>query len=118
MHKALVFLIAFALQSGVALADYQVNIYNNNESKSNMFPLWEGTPVRWCVCVRNTQTGFIEGVNGGLIKLFSSSDCTGNYDTIGSNEKVGNANWVNSFSFGRSGISSNNPNGVCPNYLS
>ena len=113
MHKAIIVLLALAFYSGVALAvTNHVYIYNNNKSKSQVFGAID---TRFCACVKNTQTGFIKGVNGGDIKLFSSNDCTGNFQTLESNGEAKNAQWVNSFSYGKSGIPSSGPFG-CPDY--
>ncbi|KAF9948206.1 hypothetical protein BGZ72_009851 [Mortierella alpina] len=69
---------------------------------------------RRCVCLKNTQTARILNYMGGDVKLFSKSDCTGNFATLAEDESQYNAQWVNSVSFGRSGISSYGPEG-CPN---
>ncbi|KAF9284619.1 hypothetical protein BGZ74_001700 [Mortierella antarctica] len=70
MHKSLVLLLAVYSSVAVAVTNH-VYIYNNNKSKSQVFGAID---TRFCACVKNTQTGFIKGVNGGDIKLFSSSD--------------------------------------------
>ncbi|KAG0009308.1 hypothetical protein BGZ82_004104, partial [Podila clonocystis] len=59
---------------------------------------------RICFCLSKTQTAIINGQLGGDVKLFSTSDCTGNYANGG--KITNNAQWVNSVSFGKSGISS------------
>lgn len=70
---------------------------------------------RECLCLKNTQTATITGASAGTIRLFSSNDCTGNYQTIYDDDQIGNAYWVNSVSWGESGVPSHGPNG-CPNY--
>lgn len=60
---------------------------------------------RYCYCLSKTQTSFIDGTKGGDVKLFSKSDCTGNY-VDGSGTITYNAQWINSISFGESGIPS------------
>ncbi|KAG0013087.1 hypothetical protein BGZ82_002303 [Podila clonocystis] len=114
MHKSLVLLVAVYSSVAVAVTNH-VYIYNNDKSKSQVFG---AVDTRFCACVKNTQTGFIKGVNGGDIKLFSTSDCTGNYQTLGSNSEAKNTQWVNSFSYGKSGIASRGPDGYCPDYYS
>ncbi|KAG0092918.1 hypothetical protein BGZ93_000464 [Podila epicladia] len=103
-----------AICAQVAFADnYCIGVWNNGGSLFKS--LCHSTTQRVCYCLRNTQTATIEGFPGGDIKLFGSSDCKGTYHTIGSEESISNAQWVNSVSFGRSGISSSGPSG-CPNY--
>ncbi|KAF9216975.1 hypothetical protein BGZ59_007120 [Podila verticillata] len=113
MHKTLVLLSALCA-SALATAPYYIDIYNNDSSKYFHFATYDEERVCWCV--KNTQTGSITGVNGGNIKLFSSTDCTGNYQTIGSNTKQSNTQRVNSFSFGPASIPSLDPQGYCPNW--
>ncbi|KAK3804848.1 MAG: hypothetical protein J3Q66DRAFT_361649, partial [Benniella sp.] len=111
MHKVL--LLLSLCTSAVFAATYQVRVYNNDRSKSFTFKAYNS---RGCFCIKNTQTGFIRGIDGGDIKLFSTTDCTGNYSTLGSNSERSNAQWVNSFSFGQSGVPSDDPQGHCPNW--
>ncbi|KAG0226901.1 hypothetical protein BGW42_003304 [Actinomortierella wolfii] len=70
---------------------------------------------RACFCLKNTQTKSLRGKGAGNVKLFWSSDCTGNYNVMGSNGFVDNAFWVNSISIGRSGIASEPPE-TCPDF--
>ena len=112
MYKSLILLLAL---SSSALASYFVDIKNNDGSKSFRFQVVSNAD-RACWCIKNTQTGTIKGVSGGTIKLFSSNDCTGNFQTIGSDGQVSNAQWVNSFSMGASNVPSSGPNGYCPNW--
>ncbi|KAJ2963015.1 hypothetical protein NQZ79_g1933 [Umbelopsis isabellina] len=58
---------------------------------------------RICVCVRNVNTHTIYSMESASTKVFSSSDCTGNYDVIKSS--LSNGEWVNSISFGPKGSS-------------
>ncbi|KAG0016520.1 hypothetical protein BGZ82_001029 [Podila clonocystis] len=103
-----------AVCAQVAFADnYCIGLWNNGGAKFNS--LCHDTASRVCYCLSNTQTATIAGFPGGDIKLFASSNCKGSYQSIGSESKVNNAQWVNSVSFGRSGISSSGPSG-CPNY--
>ncbi|KAF9952058.1 hypothetical protein BGZ70_000750 [Mortierella alpina] len=112
MFKSAILLSAFCAQ--IAFALYAVEIKNTSGSKAFTFKASDN--YRYCICVRNTQTGSIEGKNGGNIKIFTSSDCTGSFQTVGSNQKVSNTQWVNSFSYGEPGIPSGGPGGYCPNY--
>ncbi|KAG0323696.1 hypothetical protein BGZ99_002573 [Dissophora globulifera] len=115
MHKTIILLSALCANVAFAATVYYVDIRNNDNSKYFRFEV-DGASTRGCFCVKNTQTGSITGVGGGNIKLFSTTDCTGNYQTIGSDSHITNTQWVNSLSFGASGVSSNDPQGYCPNW--
>ncbi|KAG0054092.1 hypothetical protein BGZ83_011976 [Gryganskiella cystojenkinii] len=99
MHKSLVILATLAAS---AFAAPNALISNNDGSLYRFLDVPDGQ--RYCFCLKQTQTARIDGTYGGDVKLFSSSDCTGNYangQTI-----TNNAQWVNSISLGASGISS------------
>ncbi|KAK3804847.1 MAG: hypothetical protein J3Q66DRAFT_361647 [Benniella sp.] len=107
MYKSFVLLAAVC--SSVALAaDYRLELHHNTDSRK-WVSLFTQPGTRICFCTKNVQTGWIKGNNGGDIKLFSSTDCRGEFQSIGSNSRVDNAQWVNSVSFGKSGIPSNGP---------
>ncbi|KAF9318242.1 hypothetical protein BG003_011636 [Podila horticola] len=108
MLKSLVLLLAVYSSVAVAVINH-VYIYNNNKSKSKIFG---AVNTHFCAY------WLIRGDSGGDIKLFSTSDCTGNYQTLGSNSEAKNTQWVNSFSYGKSGIPSRGPDGYCPDYYS
>ncbi|KAG0372656.1 hypothetical protein BGX24_012755 [Mortierella sp. AD032] len=108
MYKSLLLLLGLGSS---AFAARSVIVRSNDGSKK--FQFWLNDVDRYCYCVRDTQTGSVEGVNGGVIRLFSTSDCTGNFQTIGSNEKIYNTQWVNSFSYGAGGIASGGPGSRC-----
>ncbi|KAF9921323.1 hypothetical protein FBU30_008690 [Linnemannia zychae] len=76
---------------------------NNDGSKSPGIEI--SNSQRVCVCFRDTQTTQIDGTLGGDVKLFSTADSTGNYAS-GSEKVTCNTQWVNSVSFGASGIPS------------
>ncbi|KAF9130496.1 hypothetical protein BG015_003993 [Linnemannia schmuckeri] len=107
MHKPAMYkpilLLAVLSYAQVTLADYSLWIENNDFSRFKTLSVPDGK--RYCFCLANTQTAYIDGRGAGDVKLFWKSDCTGDYD-IGSNKVTSNAQWVNSVSFGRSGISS------------
>ncbi|KAG0049017.1 hypothetical protein BGZ83_006134 [Gryganskiella cystojenkinii] len=111
MHKTTLLILAVCAASASA---YEV-VVKNNQGWASTFPVASGD--RWCFCVKNTQTASIKGNGGGDIKLFSKDDCTGNFVQLGSNSQQNNAQWVNSFSMGASGIPSGGPNGICPNWF-
>ncbi|KAF9301501.1 hypothetical protein BGZ74_006638 [Mortierella antarctica] len=113
MHKTLILLSALCT-SALAAAPYHVDIRNNSGSKKFRFTMY--TEERSCWCVKNVQTGSITGVNGGKIKLFSTTDCSGNYQTLEGNSKVSNTQWVNSFSYGVANVPSQERPGYCPDW--
>ncbi|KAF9301780.1 hypothetical protein BGZ74_006273 [Mortierella antarctica] len=99
----LLYLLSAAACASVAYAEYKVQICNNGCQKVHTFK----TPnnIRPCICLASTQTATIGGIDGGIIKVFQSNNCRGNYQTIPSNKAIENAQWVNSMSFGPSGSS-------------
>ncbi|KAG0294809.1 hypothetical protein BGZ98_001615, partial [Dissophora globulifera] len=104
MHKSLLVLLSVCF-ANIALAQnqYYVWVQNNDNSKHTVLAVPPG--YRFCYCISKTQTAEIDGTIGGDVKLFSTSDCTGNYSN-GSGKVTKNAQWVNSISFGKSGIAS------------
>ncbi|KAG0025746.1 hypothetical protein BGZ82_009850 [Podila clonocystis] len=98
----------------VALAEtwYSIHLNNNDGSKATTLDFQDD---RVCYCLSQTQTAKIDGTKGGDVKLFSSDNCTGNYSN-GSGKVTSNAQWVNSVSFGRSGIPSLGPGRNCKWY--
>ncbi|KAF9921395.1 hypothetical protein FBU30_008615 [Linnemannia zychae] len=97
-----------------AQAFYKVEFWNN-AGRSEIIALFDDN-ARVCICIKNTQTAKIYNRDGGNVKLFSTSDCTGNYVTLGIVDYQYNAQWVNSFSMGKAGIPSTGPKS-CPNYF-
>ncbi|KAI9306184.1 hypothetical protein BJ944DRAFT_238980 [Cunninghamella echinulata] len=63
------------------------------------------TNKRICACMSGTRTEEINYDQSGVLKLFSTSDCTGNYQQVYKGQSVKNAMWVNSISFGPAGTS-------------
>ncbi|KAF9966947.1 hypothetical protein BGZ70_000636, partial [Mortierella alpina] len=101
MVKAILLLTTLFTSAALATDYYYVAIFNNaGKSEELHVPRTK----RYCVCLRNTQTARINNFSGSDVKLFSSSDCTGNYATVAKNAY--NAQWVNSMSYGRSGVPS------------
>ncbi|KAF9924374.1 hypothetical protein FBU30_005644 [Linnemannia zychae] len=98
MHKIILFLVTLCFANFVLAGDnYWVWIENNDGSKHRALATPPG--YRFCYCLSKTQTNLIDGTIGGDVKLFSTSDCTGNYSN-GSGKKTYNSQWVNSVSFG------------------
>lgn len=113
MYKSLVMLSALYV-GALAGSPYFVDIKNNAGTEGFRFNIvYE---IRDCICLNNTQTESITGVNGGLIKLFSTSDCNGIYKTLESNSQESNVQWVNSFSFGASDVPTSGLDDYCPNW--
>ncbi|KAF9904173.1 hypothetical protein EC991_002967 [Linnemannia zychae] len=103
MHKALAMILVVCSTIVLGVESYEI-LLKNNAGKAMV--LIAGAGKRTCFCLVNTQTASIKGQDGGDIKLFSSNNCKGNYQTLGSNEGAYNAQWVNSVSWGKSGIPS------------
>ncbi|KAF9934525.1 hypothetical protein FBU30_001666 [Linnemannia zychae] len=102
MHKSLLLFSALAFAEA-AFAAFAVTVYNNDGSYGAILDAQDGQRI--CYCVSATQTAKIIGTSGGDVKLFSKSDCSGNYAN-GSGITTYNAQWVNSISVGESGIPS------------
>ncbi|KAF9900798.1 hypothetical protein EC991_006884 [Linnemannia zychae] len=112
MHKTALLLLAISSISYAA--DPWVLISNVGWTKDKVFTV--PSNKRICVCVKNVQTFSIYSEPFCNARVFSTSDCTGNFQTINKWDKpIENAQWVNSISFGKAGISSSGPNG-CPNW--
>ncbi|KAF9921003.1 hypothetical protein FBU30_009025, partial [Linnemannia zychae] len=106
VKPALILLLAAFCLAQLVLAspDYYIKITNNDGSKSRNLEVLYG--YRQCFCISKTQTAKIDARYAGMdTKLFSTNDCTGNW-ADGTGKITSNAQWVNSVSFGRSGISS------------
>ncbi|KAG0293395.1 hypothetical protein BGZ96_002863 [Linnemannia gamsii] len=97
MLKSIVLLATLA--TGALAADYFALISNNDGAKWTFLDVPSGS--RYCFCLKDTQTARIDGGNGGDVKLFSTTDCTGNY--ANGKKVTDNAQWVNSISLGASG---------------
>ncbi|KAG0023148.1 hypothetical protein BGZ81_008246 [Podila clonocystis] len=112
MHKSSLLLLAVYAAS---VSAYEV-VVKNNAGWTQTFPAH--ADERWCYCMKNTQTNSIKNTNGGDVKLFSTTDCTGNYSQLKPSSQMNNAQWVNSFSMGASGIPSEIANhGSCLNWF-
>jgi hypothetical protein len=62
--------------------------------------------TRKCLCLQGTTTSQIgQSTGSGSVKVFSTTDCTGNYEVIPENSYINNAQWVNSISYGPGGSS-------------
>lgn len=105
-------ILASALLAQIVLAEYTVELKNN---AGTAVYIHSNDNQRTCYCLTNTQTASIRDINGGSIRVFSKSDCTGNYGTT-TNGVVDNAQWVNSISFGKGGISSQDSPWGCANF--
>ncbi|KAF9896597.1 hypothetical protein BX616_007141 [Lobosporangium transversale] len=113
MHKSLL-LLALCAAGALAQGDYHVDI-TNSAGWTRTF--YEYSGYRACYCLINTQTAKIYNRDVGDVKLFSSTDCTGSYTPLAKGKTQYNAQWVDSMSFGKSGIPSRDPTS-CPNYFS
>ena len=115
MFKSVLILSAALCASIVSGAAYNVIVANDAGKTSDLYI--DGASSRTCFCLTKTQTATITGQNGGDIRAFSSADCTGNFETIDSSSRLTNAQWVNSISFGASGVASVGPDNFCPNWM-
>ncbi|KAF9969736.1 hypothetical protein BGZ73_007761, partial [Actinomortierella ambigua] len=107
--KITLLLSALCIAQAALAEAYSLHISNNDASKDFTF---EFDDDRICYCLKDTQTAKIDGRNGGDVKLFSSNNCKGDY-TSGSGKVTYGAQWVNSVSFGKSGIASRGPGKSC-----
>ncbi|KAF9162435.1 hypothetical protein BGX20_001725 [Mortierella sp. AD010] len=105
MSKSIVLLLVFCTIGAFAQSwSFKVT---NNAGKSATLPIVGYK--RFCVCLETTQTATIKNTNGGVMKLFSTDDCTGNYAVLSKRSTRSNAQWVNSVSVGVDGIPSFGP---------
>ncbi|GJJ74120.1 hypothetical protein EMPS_06478 [Entomortierella parvispora] len=94
---------------------FQVTAYQSNGHGLG-FLVFGG---RTCVCLANVVTSSLDGSNGGVIQVYGSNDCSGGFQTMDSNGHLGNAEWVNSVSFGVGGVAAGKfQNGECPIWYS
>ncbi|KAI9307063.1 hypothetical protein BJ944DRAFT_238194 [Cunninghamella echinulata] len=107
MKNYTLFLFVLGLIAYVQACYYEVN-YVTSAGRTHYIANYSCS--RYCVCVKNVNTYQIYSGVSGVTRLFSSTDCTGNYQTINGNIK--NGEWVNSISFGPLGVS-NTPNSSC-----
>ncbi|KAG9319175.1 hypothetical protein KVV02_007295 [Mortierella alpina] len=96
------------------IQNVSVDLINNRARDTNLSSINQDN--HWCICLKNTQTDKIYNRNAKDVKLFSSTDCTGNYSPLVIGKTQNNAQWVNSASIGKSGIPSVPPKS-CPNYF-
>ncbi|KAK5797251.1 hypothetical protein F5H01DRAFT_358962 [Linnemannia elongata] len=113
MLKTLVVLLTLCAMMSFAQAFYKVEFWNY-KGTSAILAHFDGK--RECFCVKNTQTARIYNRDGGDVKLFSTSDCTGNFVRLDITETQKNTEWVNSFSMGKANIASIGPKS-CPDYF-
>lgn len=106
------FLVAlFFLLNCTLVHSYMVLALDKNYCLAQFF-----ADRRRCICLRNTQTHILEDIRGSNVKLFRSSDCTGSYGVLKKDQRLVNAEWVNSMSFGSNTGHSSGPEG-CPNHM-
>ncbi|KAG0234615.1 hypothetical protein BGW42_006366 [Actinomortierella wolfii] len=111
MHRSIVLLLA--LVATVALAvDYDwIFSITNNKKKVTKVPV---IGRRLCICLKNSQTAKITNIDAGVMKLFSTTDCTGNFAVLKKGSTRSNAQWVMSASVGVDGIPSAGPYDCSP----
>ncbi|GJJ72083.1 hypothetical protein EMPS_04440 [Entomortierella parvispora] len=104
MFKSTILLLALCT-AGTFAKTWHIQLWNNAGKTANI-------PIvgnRFCVCLETTQTAKIKNTDGGVVKLFSTNDCTGNFAVLGAGATRTNAQWVNSASVGQDGIPSTGP---------
>jgi hypothetical protein len=96
--------VALVLSSSLyaVFADYRIDFFNDAGTEGY---LDSPCAKRVCQCLSGTQTNKIKNTSGGLVRVFSTTDCTGSYETIAAGSTISNAQWVDSVSFGPSGTS-------------
>ncbi|KAF9176653.1 hypothetical protein BGZ51_009876, partial [Haplosporangium sp. Z 767] len=101
MNKTYILLLLSALCAQAVLAVTCIQIENNTGLRAaNLCAATDknGPSERICYCVKNTQTGLVRTYKNNNARLFSSSDCTGNYQALKDYAVIENAQWVNSIS--------------------
>ncbi|KAI9303000.1 hypothetical protein BJ944DRAFT_269072 [Cunninghamella echinulata] len=106
--KYSILLLALCFAVYVQAKKYYALWYRTKAGKWYYIPNDNG--LRTCYCVKNINTHIMDSIEGGNVKVFRSTDCTGAYQTL--KGRVKNMEWVNSVSIGPSG-SSRGPFG-CP----
>jgi len=104
MFKSTIVLLALCTASAFATT-WHIQLWNNAGKTANI-PI-DGQ--RFCVCLETTQTAKIKNTDGGVVKLFTTNDCTGNFAVLAAGATRTNAQWVNSASVGIDGIPSTGP---------
>ncbi|KAG0334755.1 hypothetical protein BG004_000278 [Podila humilis] len=107
MRKSLAFIALFCAGAVSANPDpiWQIQVTNNAGRTVNVPIMGE----RVCICLKHTQTSKIKNTKGGVMRLFGSDDCTGNFVGLALGATRTGAHWVNSASVGRDGIPSAGP---------
>lgn len=104
MFKSIVLLLTLCT-AGAFARIWHIQFWNNAGKTANV-------PVsgdRFCICLETTQTAKIKNTDAGVVKLFSTNDCTGNFAVLAKGATRTNAQWVNSASVGIDGIPSEGP---------
>ncbi|ORX46493.1 hypothetical protein DM01DRAFT_312426 [Hesseltinella vesiculosa] len=79
---------------------YHIDVFDDKHHTSNDLE----TANRACFCLKS-RSDRIRNKDGGTVRVFKSSDCTGTYASISKGHTISNAVWVNSVSFGPKGTS-------------
>ncbi|KAF9176420.1 hypothetical protein BGZ51_000695 [Haplosporangium sp. Z 767] len=119
MNKTYIILLLSALCAQAVLAVTCLQIEDNTSLRTAKLCAAtndSGPVYRICYCVKNTQTGTIRTFKDNNARLFSSSDCTGNFRAVKDYSVIENAQWVNSISVGKAGIPSSGPVGCSKFY--
>ncbi|CAO3648578.1 unnamed protein product [Cunninghamella echinulata] len=93
MKSCYLFLLVLVLSvavHGQATCNYEIQYREKTSRLHSIFNF--SCTRRSCVCVKNVNTHEIYPGHEGVTRLFSSSDCTGNYQTI--KEGITNGEWA------------------------
>ncbi|OAQ22367.1 hypothetical protein K457DRAFT_143477 [Linnemannia elongata AG-77] len=102
-----ILLLSGLVTIGAFAQTWSFDVTNNAGKTASSGPI-EGYE-RFCLCLKTTQTSKIHNTHGGVMKLFSTDDCTGNFVSLPLGSTRSNSQWVNSASVGVDGIPSFGP---------
>ncbi|KAF9919114.1 hypothetical protein FBU30_011168 [Linnemannia zychae] len=102
-----ILLLSGLLTIGALAQTWSFDISNNAGQRASTGPI--SGYKRFCLCLKTSQTAQIHNTNGGVMKLFSTDDCTGNFAVLSLGSTRSNAQWVNSASVGIDGVPSFGP---------
>ncbi|KAG0334757.1 hypothetical protein BG004_000280 [Podila humilis] len=108
MHRTIILFLACLAMTAMAAAPrtWRFRVTNN---AGRVFD-WPVYGRRHCICLRTTQTSTIKNTDGGVMRLFGSDNCKGDFIGLALGATRTGAQWVNSASVGEDGIASTGPN--------
>ncbi|KAG0309746.1 hypothetical protein BGZ97_012983 [Linnemannia gamsii] len=106
-----VLMLALCAVISVAQAG-EIHLWNSAGKRISLFD----QPGRNCFCLENTKAVKMYNKDGINVKLFSTSDCTGNYAAFPQGRTLNNVHGINSVYIGQLGFPPSGPL-TCPNYF-